>query len=209
LPLAPPVRVGETATYPFHVLSPKGGTSTFILGKITPAATTVRVPRCRSSRTLLADAMPHAHVRNYIHVVFSTEQRRRKLLAPIRPDLFSYITGIARNYGIITLAIGGTEDHVHMVIALPAKLSLSHAISAIKANSSKWMNENGHMFSWQQGYGAFSVSASNLRTVEEYITNQAKHHTKLGFDDEFHALLMKHGIEVDSAAWCRPLGLKT
>ena len=59
------------------------------------------------------------------------------------------------------LAIGGTEDHVHLVMALPPKLSLAHAIAAIKANSSKWMNETGHLFAWQDGYGAFSVSASN------------------------------------------------
>ena len=144
--------------------------------------------------------MSHAHTRNYIHVVFSTEQRRRKLLEPIRPELWAYITGIARNYGILMVAIGGTEDHAHMLISLPAKLSLSHAISAIKANSSRWMNENGHLFCWQQGYEAFSVSASNLRRVEEYIRDQERHHAKQTFEDEFRALLMKHGVTAEPAA---------
>src|SRR5205823_5532535 len=95
--------------------------------------------------------MSHTYARNYVHVIFSTRERHRKLLAPIRPELWAYIRGIACNYGIHLAAIGGTEDHVHILMALPPKLSLAHALCAIKANSSKWMNENGHLFSWQGG----------------------------------------------------------
>ncbi len=94
--------------------------------------------------------MSHAYARNYVHVIFSTRERHRKLLAPIQPNLWAYIHGIARNYGIQLLAIGGTEDHVHLVMTLPPKLSLAHAIGVIKANSSKWMNETGHLFAWQK-----------------------------------------------------------
>ncbi len=141
--------------------------------------------------------MSHAYARNYVHVIFATRERHRKLLAPIQPNLFAYIQGIARNYGIQVLAIGGTEDHVHLVMVLPPKLSLAHAIAAVKANSSKWMNESGHLFAWQEGYGAFSVSASNLGAVIKYVEHQAAHHTRRDFAAEFRAFLEKNGIEYD------------
>jgi len=96
-------------------------------------------------------------------------------------------------------AIGGTDNHVHLLLVLPPKLSLSHAMRAIKANSSKWMNENGHLFAWQEGYAAFSVSASLVEAVGEYIRNQPEHHKKRTFEQEFLALLKKHGIVADSA----------
>ena len=143
--------------------------------------------------------MSHTYARNYVHVIFSTRERHRKLLAPIRPELWAYIRGIACNYGIHLVAIGGTEDHVHILMALPPKLSLAHALCAIKANSSKWMNENGHLFSWQEGYGAFSVSASNLKDVTKYIEDQSAHHTHKNFKEEFRAFLSRHGIEFDAA----------
>jgi REP element-mobilizing transposase RayT len=141
--------------------------------------------------------MSHAYARNYVHVIFSTRERHRKILAPIQPEMWAYIGGIARNYGIELVAIGGTEDHVHLVLALPPKLSLAHAIRAIKANSSKWMNETGHLFAWQDGYGAFSVSASNLPAVVEYVEHQAAHHARRNFAEEFRSFLEKHGIEYD------------
>lgn len=151
--------------------------------------------------------MSHAYARNYVHVIFSTRERHQKLLAPIQPNLWAYIQGIARNYGIQLLAIGGTEDHVHLVMALPPKLSLAHAIGVIKADSSKWMNETGHLFAWQDGYGAFSVSASNLSAVVKYVEHQAEHHAGRDFAAEFRAFLDKHGIDYDPAYvghQCRP-----
>ncbi|HZR30258.1 MAG TPA: IS200/IS605 family transposase [Terriglobales bacterium] len=142
--------------------------------------------------------MSHTYARNYVHLIFSTRERHRKLLAPIRPDLWAYMGGIAREYGIHMLAIGGTEDHMHILIGLPPKLSLAHAMRAIKANSSKWMNENGHLFAWQEGYAAFSVSVSNLANVTKYIENQAVHHAKKSFEEEFCGFLVRNGIEFDS-----------
>ena len=107
------------------------------------------------------------------------------------------MAGIARNHDFLVLANGGIEDHVHVLIQLPATLALAQAVSLLKSNSSRWMNEHGTRFDWQEGYGAFSVSASNLRTVERYIQNQAVHHKKITFEQEFVALLKKHGIEFD------------
>jgi REP element-mobilizing transposase RayT len=82
-------------------------------------------------------------------------------------------------------------------MALPPKLSLAHALRTLKANSSKWMNESGHRFSWQDGYAAFSVSTSNIPAVREYIQNQAEHHKKRDFRQELVALLKKNGIDFD------------
>ena len=137
--------------------------------------------------------MSHAYARNHLHVVFSTKDRRN--LINDADGLWAYMRGIARNYRIDFEAIGGTANHVRILLALPPKLSLSHAMRAIKANSSKWMNENGHPFVWQDGYAAFSVSASNLQQVTAYVRNQPEHHRHMTFEEEFLALLQKHGIE--------------
>ena len=141
--------------------------------------------------------MSHAYARNHLHVVFATRGRRNLIRDP--DGFWAYMRGIARNYQIDFEAIGGTANHVHLLLALPPKLSLSHAMRAIKANSSKWMNENGHRFAWQEGYAAFSVSASNLQQVAAYVRNQPEHHRHMTFEEEFLALLKKHGIEADPA----------
>ena len=141
--------------------------------------------------------MSHAYARNHLHVVFAVKGRRNLLKDPDR--LWAYMRGIARNYEIDLEAISGTANHVHILMALPPKLSLSHAMRALKANSSKWMNENGHWFAWQEGYAAFSVSASNLAHVAAYVRHQPEHHKRMNFEEEFLALLKKHGIEADPA----------
>jgi REP element-mobilizing transposase RayT len=141
--------------------------------------------------------MSHAYARNHLHVIFASKGRRNLISDPDR--LWAYMRGIARNYQIDFEAIGGTANHVHILLALPPKLSLSHAMRAIKANSSKWMNENGQRFAWQEGYAAFSVSTSNLQQVAAYVRNQPEHHRHRTFEEEFLALLRKHGIEADPA----------
>jgi len=141
--------------------------------------------------------MSHSYAQNHLHVVFSTKERRKLINQQMQPKLWSYLGGIARNHNFLVLANGGIEDHVHLLIQLPPMLSLAKAVSLLKANSSRWMNEHGIRFGWQEGYGAFSVSASNLGTVERYIANQAKHHRRMTFEDEFVALLKKHGIKFD------------
>ncbi len=142
--------------------------------------------------------MSHAYARNYLHIVFGTRERRPYINPHLQENLWSYLRGIARPYGIDVRAIGGTADHVHMLALLPPKISVATVVRLLKANSSKWMNESGHVFGWQQGYGAFSVSVSNLNSVAEYIQNQVQHHAHRSFDDEFRTLLKKHGIEPTS-----------
>jgi putative transposase len=115
----------------------------------------------------------------------------------MQPEMWSYLAGICRNQKMVSVAIGGVADHVHLLFHLPPTVSLSKAISVLKANSSLWMNERGIKFAWQEGYGAFSVSASNLAEVGRYIRNQKSHRAKLTFEDEFMALLRKHGVDFD------------
>jgi putative transposase len=141
--------------------------------------------------------MSHAFTKNHLHVVFSTKERRRSISKEVQPQLWSYLAGICKNQKMVPVAVGGIQDHVHLLFHLPPTLTLSKAISLIKANSSKWMNEHGRGFAWQEGYGAFGVSESNLDAVAKYIRNQEKHHAKISFEDEFLVLLKKHGIEFD------------
>ncbi|MGH9491886.1 MAG: IS200/IS605 family transposase [Terriglobales bacterium] len=141
--------------------------------------------------------MSHAYSRNHLPIIFGTKGRRANIKPAVQEHLWAYIRGIARNYKMDLEAIGGTDNHVHLLLVLPPKLSLADAIRAIKANSSKWMNENGHPFSWQIGYAAFSVSESLREAVVEYIRNQPEHHKKRTFEQEFLALLKKHGIVAD------------
>ncbi|HEX5434296.1 MAG TPA: IS200/IS605 family transposase [Candidatus Angelobacter sp.] len=132
-----------------------------------------------------------------MHVVFSTKERAKLIAPSMQPRLWAYMAGIARNHDFLVLANGGIEDHVHLLIQLPPVLSLAKAVSLLKANSSSWMSEHGMNFAWQEGYGAFSVSASNMEAVKRYIANQQKHHRRRSFEDEFIALLKKHDIPFD------------
>ncbi|HYX54382.1 MAG TPA: IS200/IS605 family transposase, partial [Candidatus Limnocylindrales bacterium] len=129
--------------------------------------------------------MPHTYSQNYLHVVFSTKERRKLITREMQPKLWAYLAGIARNHDFLVLANGGMEDHVHLLIQLPPVLALAKAVSTLKSNSSRWMSEHGSWFAWQEGYGAFSVSASKLGTVESYIANQERHHRRITYEDEF------------------------
>ncbi len=94
--------------------------------------------------------------------------------------------------------IGGVDDHVHLLIQVPATMAMAKALVLIKANSSRWAGEEGHRLTWQQRYGAFSVSASVVPSVIRYIQNREAHHRKMSFDEEFLSLLKKHGVAFDS-----------
>jgi REP element-mobilizing transposase RayT len=136
--------------------------------------------------------MAHTSTHNYLHIVFGTKERSSLITKELQPKLWSYIVGICRNRDILPFIVGGMPDHVHALVRLPPILPLAKAVSLIKANSSRWLGEHGIRFSWQEGYGAFSVSSSNLRVVEQYIQNQEMHHRKMNFADEYEMLVGRH-----------------
>jgi REP element-mobilizing transposase RayT len=142
--------------------------------------------------------MPHTYTNLLVHYVFSTKERKRHIPAPLQPGLWSYLAGCAKTHGIRPVAIGGTDDHCHALLALPSDKDVAKVAQLIKGGSSKWFREK-HVkdFSWQQGYGAFSVSASQKEKTVSYIANQEKHHKKMTFETEFISLLKKHDIEYD------------
>jgi putative transposase len=140
--------------------------------------------------------MSHAFVKNHIHLVFGTQDRCSTIAKDVQPELWSYMAGICRNQDMAAIAINGMEDHSHVLFHLPPTTALAKAVQLLKANSSKWMNEHGRRFAWQEGYGAFSVSISNTAAVARYIRNQEQHHRKMTFEQEYRALLLKHGIDV-------------
>ena len=142
--------------------------------------------------------MSHTYSSNRLHIVFSTKERRRIIAPAFQPRLWSYMAEVAKNRGIPILAVGGHDDHAHVLLVLPPTMLLAKCVQAIKGISSKWMTDNGHRgFAWQQGYAAFSVSASQTTAVVEYIRTQREHHKRHSFEAEFLSLLRKHGIQYD------------
>jgi len=119
--------------------------------------------------------MAHTYASNFIHCIFSTKERKPLIAANRKTDLYAYIGGIARNEGFSLVAAGGTVDHVHLLFILPPTQSLATTVQKLKGSSSHWM---GKGFSWQEGYGAFSVSPSQVAVVKAYIQDQEQHHRK-------------------------------
>jgi putative transposase len=144
--------------------------------------------------------MGHTYSDNLVHVIFSTAQRLR-----FNPDKMEraceFMGGIARKNSFHVVAMGSTEDHVHLLLALPPTVSISKAVQLIKGGSSKWFHETfgEPTFSWQEGFAAFSVSRSVSDKVESYIRNQQQHHKKRDFREEIKKFLEKHGISYDGA----------
>ncbi len=141
--------------------------------------------------------MAHTYVRNRIHIAFSTKGRLKQIPHQVQPELWNFIGKVAADRGIEVLAVGGIDDHAHIVIDLPPAMALAKAVQTIKAVSSKWMREHGRSFTWQDGYGAVSVGQSQLPNVLNYVRHQPEHHQKHTFDSEFTSLLAKHGIRDD------------
>ena len=133
-----------------------------------------------------------------MHCVFATKDRRPLIKADLEQRLWPYLGGIAREVKISALAIGGVEDHVHLLLSIPSTLSAAKSIQLLKGNSSKWIHdtfkEHGD-FEWQEGYGAFSIGISGVEDTKRYIANQATHHRKLTFQQEVEAFLKKHGMK--------------
>ena len=145
--------------------------------------------------------MSHSYVKNLMHCTFSTKERYPFIDPNLESDLWSYVGGIAKANRMKALAIGGTADHLHALLSLPSMMSFAKTVQLIKGGSSKWIHETFpkyKKFEWQEGYGALSVSASQARKTVAYIQNQKEHHRRKTFQEEFRALLDKHGIAYES-----------
>jgi len=144
--------------------------------------------------------MANTHTALHYHVVFSTKRREPWIRKEDEARLWAYLGGIAKQSDMIPLCIGGVEDHVHMLLGIPATIAVSDALKRIKGGSSPWVKEtlSGCAgFSWQDGYGAFTVSKSLLPEVENYIRHQREHHRAVSSQDEYRAFLDKHGVRYD------------
>jgi len=144
--------------------------------------------------------MSHSYVSNRMHCVFSTKERRKVIDQELETRLRPYVIGIALQNGFQIAAVGGMEDHIHLLVLLPGPLSVSKAIQLIKGGSSKWIHgefPQHRKFAWQEGYGAFGVSISQMDQTIAYIKNQKEHHRKKTYEEEFISFLKKHKIEYD------------
>jgi REP element-mobilizing transposase RayT len=133
-----------------------------------------------------------------LHLIFGTKDRRPLITPEIRNDLFAYLGGIIREMHGTALIINGTADHVHMLIRIRPAQAAAEIARVVKANSSRWVHEKWKArFAWQTGYGAFSVSESNVPGGSQYIATQEEHHKKLTFQEEYVAFLKKNKIDFD------------
>lgn len=143
--------------------------------------------------------MSHTYSTNRVHVIFSTKERRPCIDDDFQPKLWAYMAGIAHNQSFEAMVIGGVRDHVHALLILPPIMPLAKAVQHIKGGSSKWINETKGEFAWQEGYGAFSVSASQTPEVIRYIQNQRSHHARKTFEEEFLEFLQKYNVSDEPA----------
>ena len=144
--------------------------------------------------------MAHTYINLLNHIIFSTKNRAPFLDDPIKPDLFAYLGGIVRQLNCKLLIVNGSTDHLHMLVSLSSQTNVAELLRLVKTNSSRWIHEKfpAHKdFAWQIGYAAFSVSQSNLPSVQNYIAQQPEHHRRVTFQEEYINFLDKHGIEYD------------
>jgi putative transposase len=144
--------------------------------------------------------MPQSLHSSYAHIVFSTKDRTPTITGSLEPDLHSYLGGIVKSLKGEPVKINGTADHVHLCIRVSKTVSDSEFLQKLKGSSSRWVNEERKIagrFSWQAGYGWFSVSPTHVDRVIEYIEGQKEHHRTVGFKEEFREFLERYGIEYD------------
>jgi REP element-mobilizing transposase RayT len=135
-----------------------------------------------------------------IHFVFSTKNRAKSIDGRMKNRLWAFMGGIARNNRMVAHAIGGTNDHVHMLITLPPTMSIAKAMQLIKRGSSQWIHQEfpeKSDFAWQAGYGAFSVGVTRFPIIKNYINKQEEHHQKRTFQQEYIEFLQVNGVEFD------------
>ena len=144
--------------------------------------------------------MGQSLVKNYIHLVFSTKYRQPLIHPPVEAGLHAYLGGICNKLECQAIKVGGYTDHIHILCMLSKKLPLMKLVEEVKSHSSKWIKTKGDAYAnfyWQDGYGAFSVRASEADKVIEYISNQHEHHRKKSFQEEYRAFLKEYEVEYD------------
>ena len=142
--------------------------------------------------------MPQSLARVLVHLIFSTKNRESWIAEDMRGDLHAYLGGVLDALGCPPIQVGGTADHVHILYALARTLTLANVTEQVKTSSSKWMKQRAvRAFGWQTGYGAFSVSEANLRSVARYIEQQEAHHAHTSFQDEMRDFLGRSHLQYD------------
>ena len=145
--------------------------------------------------------MSQSLVKNLVHLVYSTKNRKRWISEGVQDALFAYQAGIYKQWDSPSIVIGGVEDHVHALFALSKNYALKKIVEEVKKGSSKWMKTADGAgqagFQWQAGYAAFSVSQSIVPDVRVYIENQHEHHRRMGFEEELRTLFQRHELKFD------------
>ena len=144
--------------------------------------------------------MPGTYSQIYIQTVFAVRGRENLISHKWEEELYKYITGIIQNKEHKMLAINGMPDHIHFLIGMKPSCCLSDLVREVKKSSNEFINEKGfikHSFNWQEGYGAFSYSHSQLNNVITYIMEQKEHHKKFSFKDEYIGFLKAFNIQYD------------
>jgi REP element-mobilizing transposase RayT len=135
-----------------------------------------------------------------VHVVFSTKDRRPMITPEVEPELYAYLGGTIKNLDSRCLTVGGTNNHVHLLISQSKNIALSNLMEEIKKSSSKWIKTMGtapQSFGWQDGYGAFTIGQSQVEALKRYIAGQKERHKKQTFEEELVTLLNKYGVQYD------------
>ena len=142
--------------------------------------------------------MPQSLARVLVHLVFSTKNREPWIPSEVRGELHAYLGGVLGTIGCPSIQVGGTEDHVHLLYSLSRTLSLANVTEKVKTSTSRWMKPRAvATFSWQTGYGAFSVGEAELRSVVRYIERQEAHHARWSFQDEMRDFFRRHQLPYD------------
>lgn len=144
--------------------------------------------------------MPQSLSSILIHLVFSTKNRQPLIKPDIERELYRYMATVFKNAGCSSLAIDGTEDHLHILFVLSRTKTVAEVVEEIKTSTSRWIKEKGSIyrhFQWQTGYGAFSIGQSQVPSVKNYLKRQKEHHRKRSFQDEMRLLLAKYEVKYD------------
>jgi putative transposase len=144
--------------------------------------------------------VPQSLAKILIHLIYSTKDRYPFLRADVARELHSYTAAVLKNLDCFAIQIGSADDHVHVLFQLSKKHALAHVIEKTKTHTSRWIKGKGGIYQklyWQRGYGAFSVSPSDLDQIKNYISNQREHHKRRSFQEELIEFLRKHDVLFD------------